>query len=230
MNYVIKKQKLIKYLRIVREIFKLRKEASFFKSLYYSLKFRGKVFVGKKSSINSHKTSKIIIKNNGTLRIGMDYKYPLGTSIYLNSNAKIIVNGYSRIMKGCYIEVLSGAVLELGLNSFLNEQSRVRLYKRLYIGNNSIISFKVHIMDSDAHKIAEFGEDVNQISEDDVTQEIVIGDHVWIGANSVILKGVKIGKGAVVGAGSVVTKNIPGNVLAVGNPCKVIKEDITWKF
>ncbi|MEK3886738.1 sugar O-acetyltransferase [Bacillus sp. FSL K6-3431] len=53
---------------------------------------------------------------------------------------------------------------------------------------------------------------------------IHIGNNVWIGANSVILPGVHIGENTVIGAGSVVTKNIPANVVAVGNPCRVIRE------
>lgn len=52
---------------------------------------------------------------------------------------------------------------------------------------------------------------------------IEIGNNVWIGGNVVVLPGVKIGDSAVIGAGSVVTKDIPANVVAVGNPCKVIK-------
>lgn len=52
---------------------------------------------------------------------------------------------------------------------------------------------------------------------------IVIGDDVWIGSNSVVLPGVRIGNGAVIGAGSVVTKNIPENAICVGNPARVIK-------
>ena len=51
-----------------------------------------------------------------------------------------------------------------------------------------------------------------------------IGNNVWIGANSVILPGVTIGDNSVIGAGSVVTKDIPANVVAVGNPCKVMRE------
>ena len=51
---------------------------------------------------------------------------------------------------------------------------------------------------------------------------IVIGDNVWIGGSSVILPGVKIGSNTVIGAGSVVTKDIPDNVCAAGNPCRVI--------
>jgi len=55
-------------------------------------------------------------------------------------------------------------------------------------------------------------------------QPIVIGDNVWLGGNVVINPGVTIGSNAVVGSGSVVTKNIPDNVFAAGNPCKVIRE------
>ncbi|HBO38687.1 MAG TPA: hypothetical protein DD638_08465, partial [Pasteurellaceae bacterium] len=53
---------------------------------------------------------------------------------------------------------------------------------------------------------------------------VEIGNNVWIGGNVVILGGVTIGDNVVVGAGSVVTKNIPANSLAVGNPCKVLRE------
>lgn len=53
---------------------------------------------------------------------------------------------------------------------------------------------------------------------------VTIGDNVWIGAGVQILPGVSIGDNAVIGAGSVVNKSIPANVLAVGNPCKVVKE------
>ncbi len=55
-------------------------------------------------------------------------------------------------------------------------------------------------------------------------QRIVIGDNVWLGGNVVINPGVTIGSNVVVGSGSVVTKNIPDNVFAAGNPCKVIRE------
>lgn len=57
-----------------------------------------------------------------------------------------------------------------------------------------------------------------------VCKGIIIEDDVWIGANSVVLDGVTIGKGCVIGAGSIVTKSIPPYSVAVGNPCRVIKE------
>ncbi|MCT2564128.1 sugar O-acetyltransferase [Chryseobacterium sp. pc1-10] len=52
---------------------------------------------------------------------------------------------------------------------------------------------------------------------------IIVGDNVWLGGNVVVLPGVSIGNNSVIGAGSVVTKDIPDNAVAVGNPCKVIK-------
>lgn len=53
---------------------------------------------------------------------------------------------------------------------------------------------------------------------------VYIGNNVWIGAGAVILPGVKIGDNTVIGAGSIVTKDIPSNVVAVGNPCRVLRE------
>lgn len=54
-------------------------------------------------------------------------------------------------------------------------------------------------------------------------REVVIGDNVWIGGKAIICPGVTIGENSVIGAGSVVVKDIPANVLAVGNPCRVVK-------
>ena len=61
---------------------------------------------------------------------------------------------------------------------------------------------------------------------------VTVGNNVWIGGSAVILPGVTVGDNAVIGAGSVVTKDVPANVIAVGNPCRVIREitDADRKF
>jgi len=58
----------------------------------------------------------------------------------------------------------------------------------------------------------------------DTSKSIHIGEKVWIGANATILAGVNIGDNSIIGAGSVVTKDIPANVIAAGNPCRVLRE------
>ena len=58
----------------------------------------------------------------------------------------------------------------------------------------------------------------------DTGTPIAIGDDVWLGGGVIVLPGVTIGDAAVIGAGSVVTRNIPPRVLAVGNPCRVIRQ------
>lgn len=67
----------------------------------------------------------------------------------------------------------------------------------------------------------------------EIRKQIVISDDVWIGANSVITAGVRIGKHVVIGAGSVVTKDVPDFCVAVGNPARIVKkysaEDQSWK-
>ena len=55
-------------------------------------------------------------------------------------------------------------------------------------------------------------------------KDVYIGENTWIGANAVIVPGIRIGKNVVIGAGSVVTKDIPDDVIAVGNPCRVLRE------
>ena len=55
-------------------------------------------------------------------------------------------------------------------------------------------------------------------------KDVYIGENTWIGAGVIIVPGVRIGKNAVIGAGSIVTKDIPDNVVAVGNPCRVLRE------
>ncbi|WNI37869.1 sugar O-acetyltransferase [Chryseobacterium sp. SG20098] len=66
--------------------------------------------------------------------------------------------------------------------------------------------------------------DVQQRNEGlEYAHPIKVGDNVWLGGNVVVLPGVSIGNNSVIGAGSVVTKDIPENVVAVGNPCKIVK-------
>jgi len=85
---------------------------------------------------------------------------------------------------------------------------------RIILGNDVYIAPNVCFFAS--------GHNTNDLSQI-IGGPITIGDHVWIGGNSIVLSAVKIGSGCVIGAGSVVTKSIPPNSVAVGSPAHVIK-------
>ena len=90
---------------------------------------------------------------------------------------------------------------------------------RIKIGNNVLCGANTTITDYDWHTI-----DPNKRKVPPGPKPIEICDNVWLGLNVTVLKGVTIGENSVIGANSLVTKDIPPNVIAGGNPCRVIKE------
>lgn len=112
-----------------------------------------------------------------------------------------------------------GYNIEIGENFFANynftvlDVGKVRIGKNVQIAPNVSIYTAGHPLHPDSRNSGyEYGID------------ITIGDNVWIGGNTCIMPGVTIGDNVVIGAGSVVTKDIPANMIAVGNPCRVIRE------
>lgn len=85
------------------------------------------------------------------------------------------------------------------------------------------------IMDYDGHPIYQTDTPVSD-PYGGMKAPIEIGENVWIGYHCQILKGVKIGNGAIVGSGSVVTHDVPANSIVVGNPARVVKENVTWRL
>lgn len=112
-----------------------------------------------------------------------------------------------------------GSNIALGDNVYINFDCIILDVCNVSIGNNVFIAPRVsifaaaHPIDADIrNSLLEFGSPVN------------IGNSVWIGGNAVINPGVSIGDGSIIGSGSVVTKDIPANVIACGNPCRVIRQ------
>ena len=112
-----------------------------------------------------------------------------------------------------------GYNIEVGEDFFANYNFTVLDVGKVKIGANAQIAPNVSIYTA-GHPI--HPESRNSGYEYGI--EITIGDNVWIGGNTCIMPGVKIGNNVVIGAGSVVTKDLPDNVIAVGNPCRVIRE------
>jgi maltose O-acetyltransferase len=113
-----------------------------------------------------------------------------------------------------------GKQISVGKRFFANfhltilDEARVTIGDDCFIGPNVSIYTACHSTDP-----------VERNSRREWAEPVTIGDNVWIGGSVTILPGVTIGNNVTIGAGSVVTRDIPDNVVAVGNPCRVIKED-----
>lgn len=109
----------------------------------------------------------------------------------------------------------------IGDNVGLNGTSVVARSKTIFIGNGTMIAPNVTIMDSDFHSK---WPPHNRISSPGIEEDrdVFIGENVWIGMQSIVLKGSKIGNNSIIAAGSVVLGDIPSDVLAGGTPAKVI--------
>lgn len=112
-----------------------------------------------------------------------------------------------------------GYNLYLGKNFYCNFNCVILDVNKVTIGDNCMLAPNVQIYTA-GHPI----DAQRRISGEEFGYEIKIGDNVWIGGGAIICPGVTIGDNTVIGAGSVVTKDIPSNVVAVGNPAKVIRK------
>ena len=136
---------------------------------------------------------------------------------------EIIRKVFAEVGVNCYIEppfhANWGCNVHVGDNFYANFNLTVVDDADIYIGSSVMIAPNV-VIATGAHPICpELREQVYQYN-----LPVRIGSRVWIGAGTIILPGVTIGDNSVIGAGSVVTKDIPAGVVAVGNPCRVLRE------
>lgn len=112
---------------------------------------------------------------------------------------------------------IQGGAIKIGNYCLVSPGVRISAAESIVIGDNVMFAANVYVSDSDWHGI------YNRIRPFRCTKPVVIENNVWLGERVIVNKGITIGENSVVGAGSVVTKNIPANVIAAGNPARVIK-------
>lgn len=131
---------------------------------------------------------------------------------------------FAEIGEGCYIETpfhanFGGAHVHFGKNIYANFNLTLVDDTHIYVGDNTMFGPNVTLATAGHPVLPALREKGYQFNI-----PIHIGKNCWIGAGSVILPGVTVGDGSVIGAGSVVTKDIPSGVVAVGNPCRVLRK------
>ncbi|MBC7450108.1 MAG: sugar O-acetyltransferase [Cytophagales bacterium] len=112
-----------------------------------------------------------------------------------------------------------GYNIHVGSNFYANFNCVFLDVNTIHIGDNVLVAPNVSLFTA-SHPI-----DVNiRLSLKEWSAPIRIGDNVWLGGGTIVCPGVTIGENSIIGAGSVVVKDIPANVVAVGNPCRIIKK------
>ena len=138
--------------------------------------------------------------------------------------AELLKEMFAEIGENCYIEPplhanWAGKFVHFGKNVYANFNLTLVDDTHIYVGDSTMIGPNV--------TIATAGHPILPVLREKVYQfnlPVRIGKNCWIGAGAIILPGITIGDNTVVGAGSVGTKDLPANVVAVGNPCRILRE------
>lgn len=143
-------------------------------------------------------------------------KFSFHTNFCIKKNSKISFESSCRTRRNCTFYCYDGATIDIGKKVFFNEGNIISARKKIKIGDNCNFGNNVSIYDNDH----DYKNDLSQY----LTSNITIGNNVWVGAGSIILRGVSIGDNCVIAAGTIVNKNIPNNTIVYQKRTTVIND------
>lgn len=148
-------------------------------------------------------------------------------TIWNLEDGTIEFKGSCFLNQGTKINVGNGGRLVIGDHVTCTGNSEISCNNDIAIGEYSLLSWDILLLDSDQHKIIDFNENILN-----APKPISIGKHVWIGCRSTLLKGAQISDNCVIASGSIITKPIVYSnaiIAGSGSTQRVIKKDISWK-
>ena len=172
-----------------------------------------------KQGIHLARVNNVVLYGLPIVEMAKGATITIGSRVVLCSRSEYTALGISRpiIIRA----MSSGAHIIIGSDVGLSGTT-ICANKKVTIGDSCLIGADVMICDTDFHPINPIG---RRYGNDEVNSApVLIERNVFIGARTIILKGVIIGENSVIGAGSVVTSSIPANCIAAGNPCRVLKQ------
>lgn len=208
------------------------KDISILKTLYfnfYYLPFKSAMRmpfrVGKKVKIdNMGKRNSVKVENlQKHIGIGVGQSFGLGKNTFWSvaDNASLIIRGGATIGRGTQI-IVDGELI-LGCNFYCNADCIINAGKKVEFGNDALLGWNVTVIDGDGHAMLHSEQEMPRY------EEIFIGNHVWLAANSSVLKGSLIGNDTVVAYGGIVSKRIEQPNVIIGGQNKVLRTNSNWR-
>lgn len=192
---------------------------------YNFIKYRVIGFLSQKAAVAELRRRKVEfnsenVKFKGFCRIRLVGEAKIGDGFICNSGPIFSMTACTRSK----IDVGPNGKIEIGIQSGISNTT-ISCAKHIVIGNYVNVGDGCLIMDSDYHSVNWQDRKDRLIDKQNAkSADVIIGDYVFIGARSIICKGVTIGERSIIAAGSVVVKDIPADCVAGGNPAKVVKK------
>jgi acetyltransferase-like isoleucine patch superfamily enzyme len=171
-------------------------------------------------NVSYNKRSDNIIILNGPINLKGVFNFESGDNniVVINSgNASMSITATFRY--GCAGLFLGGGGSAPGTNFWIEGPD-----KSIQIGDDFMFSWGIWIRTADSHGIVDL-KSGNLINH---PKSVIVGSHVWLGQDVILMPGAKVGAGSVIGARSIVTGTIPARSVAVGAPAKVVRRDVSW--
>jgi maltose O-acetyltransferase len=166
------------------------------------------------------KSHKLCLEYNNTTEDDFEKRDAILKELGIKLGKNVYLQGPIYLDYGCFISIGDNSYANFNLTVL--DTCPVTIGKNVFMGTGVSIVTPLHPFRYQERNL--YQKQNGQMTDDEYGKPIVIEDNCWIASNVIIVGGVTIGEGSVIGAGSVVTRSIPKNSLAVGNPCKVIRE------
>ena len=166
-------------------------------------------------------------RNNNSILIGDNVSLKKCNFIFLGKNNKIIIKDGAKLENVTFWLEDDFNLITIGNNTTFHGNCQLAACEgcHINIGNDCMFSHDIYVRTTDSHSIIKDNVRIN------LAKSITIGNHVWIGMQTLILKGANIPDGCIIGARSIISSSIMKNKnsIYVGHPSKLIKKDIAWK-
>ena len=159
-------------------------------------------------------------------------KLKIGKNVRIGKNVKIIVRDFSELVIGdnvilcgdLVIRVSDGSRVEIGDNTTIGINNVIYVLNntKFQCGKDCMLSYNIMLRGNNAHTI------FNSNGKKHTKENVILGNHVWVGMGSTLMPGTEIGDCSIVGASTLVNKKIPPHSLVVGTPCRILEEGVDW--